>query len=82
MIKHFSKHGMDNLNRNLNQAMIIQIRLQVNQTQHKLLMTRILWLALVNFCNYFKMAKQIRPNSFILYTVDLNREPSPQTLPN
>src|SRR3954462_4727217 len=89
MDKHFTKHGMNKLSSNLNQAMSIKMKLQVNQTQHKLLMTRILWLALVKwsvleplvsckllvkFCNYFKMAKQIRPHSFLLCIVDLNRE--------
>src|SRR3954468_21185817 len=64
---------------------------------HKLLMTRLLWLALVKWsvleplvsgkllfkvCKQFNMAKQIRLKSNILCTVDLNRESKPQTLPS
>ena len=49
MNKHFSKHSMNKINSNLNQEMSIKIRLQVNQIQLKLPMTRILWLALVKW---------------------------------
>ena len=46
---HFIDHGMNKYYGNLNQEMSIKIRLQVNQMQHKLLMTRTLWLALVKW---------------------------------
>ena len=49
MGEHFINHGMNKLYSNLNQARSIKTRLPENQMQHKLLMARILWLALVKW---------------------------------
>ena len=49
MDEYFINHSMNKYYVNLNQEMIIKMGLQVDQMQHKLLMTRILWLALVKW---------------------------------